>query len=401
MLICVVTVSDRASRGEYEDRSGPEIEKLLNESFPDSTIRRVLVADEKDDLLRVFSENLDADFIITTGWLGDHMLPGPSPGYEVYTSDETPPPLIWTGYYYKGSAVAARIAAVLGRNADTEKYEALAQGIKEAFNSRFFDEESGNYASGSQTANAFPLVLGLIPEGCIDAVLDNLVREIMETHTGHIHTGHVGTASVLEGLMRHEEGEALYSLASAQDYPGWGYMVGEGATTIWESWGHDWASDMVPHRSHRADSMLMWGCIDKFFYHYLAGIGEPAYHGKETQRPGFSEIVIRPHVVGDLTSAQARIMTVKGIVTSSWRTQKGSIILDVVIPVNSRARVAIPKMGIEDFVVLERGVEVYQDGVFKEGAEGVLEGGCSSEFVELYIGSGSYSFTLEKIQPLR
>ena len=70
MLICVVTVSDRASRGEYEDRSGPEIEKLLNESFPDSTIRRVLVADEKDDLLRVVSENLDADFIITTGGTG-------------------------------------------------------------------------------------------------------------------------------------------------------------------------------------------------------------------------------------------------------------------------------------------------------------------------------------------
>ena len=70
MLICIVTVSDRASRGEYEDRSGPEIEKMLGESLADCTIRRVLVADERDELLRVFSENLDADFVITTGGTG-------------------------------------------------------------------------------------------------------------------------------------------------------------------------------------------------------------------------------------------------------------------------------------------------------------------------------------------
>jgi molybdopterin adenylyltransferase len=70
LLICIVTVSDRASRGEYEDRSGPEIEKLLRDSLSEATIRRVLVADERDELLRVFSENLDADFVITTGGTG-------------------------------------------------------------------------------------------------------------------------------------------------------------------------------------------------------------------------------------------------------------------------------------------------------------------------------------------
>jgi hypothetical protein len=47
LLICIVTVSDRASRGEYEDRSGPEIEKLLRESLADPLIR-----DEAIDLLR-------------------------------------------------------------------------------------------------------------------------------------------------------------------------------------------------------------------------------------------------------------------------------------------------------------------------------------------------------------
>ncbi len=70
MLICVITVSDRASRGEYADKSGPLIEELLRDGLEGCTLRRALVADEKDELLKAFAENSDADFIITTGGTG-------------------------------------------------------------------------------------------------------------------------------------------------------------------------------------------------------------------------------------------------------------------------------------------------------------------------------------------
>ena len=141
--------------------------------------------------------------LITTGWLGDHMLPGPAPGWEEYVAEETPPPLIWTGYYYRGARVVTRAAEVLGRSEDAARYAALAAAIRGSFNAAYFDPGSGNYATGSQTANAFALALGVVPEERRGEVLSNLQREIMETHGGHIHTGHAGTTSVIEALSRH------------------------------------------------------------------------------------------------------------------------------------------------------------------------------------------------------
>ena len=335
------------------------------------------------------------DGVITTGWLGDHMLPGPAPGWEEYVSEETPPPLIWTGYYYRGALIAAQAAAVLGRRDDATRYAALAETIKGAFNAAFFDPGTSSYAGGAQTANAFALVLGVVPEEHRDGVLRTLHRAIMETHHRHIHTGHAGTTSVVEVLTRYGDAEALFALATATSYPGWGYMVSQGATTIWESWGRDWAPGHNPiAKSHRADSMMMWGCIDKFFFHCLAGIDEPGFHGPDTMTPGFREIRIRPHVAGDVTAARARIRTVRGVVASSWRLAAGALEVAVEIPAGSRATVAIPKLGWDEVTLSERGEEIFRHGSVAGNVPGVLGGRETSAHVELDVGSGSYSFTL-------
>lgn len=70
MKVCVLTVSDRAFRGEYEDLSGPGIEKILVEELPEAEIRRVVVPDENEKLTRAFEDASDCDFILTTGGTG-------------------------------------------------------------------------------------------------------------------------------------------------------------------------------------------------------------------------------------------------------------------------------------------------------------------------------------------
>ena len=338
------------------------------------------------------------DGLVTTGWLGDHMLPGPAPGWEEYVAEETPPPLIWTGYYYRGALVVARAAEVLGRRADAARYAALAEAVRSSFNAAYFDPGSGNYATGSQTANGLALALGVVPEERRGDVLGNLQREIMETHGGHIHTGHAGTTSVIEALSRHAGSggaETLFALATATTYPGWGYMVSRGATTIWECWGQDWAPGHKPRAtSHRADSMMMWGCIDKFFYHCLAGLEEPAFHGPDTMTPGFREFRIAPHVTGEVTWARARIRTVRGTVASSWRMTDDALIVEVEIPVNSRATLCIPKMGWHNVSVSEQGQLLLRNGDLTGTVAGVHGGSENTGQVEMLIGSGSYSFTL-------
>jgi molybdopterin adenylyltransferase len=66
----VITVSDRAAAGVYEDRSGPVVEEELRESYPDCRVERRVVPDD-EKLLREALESGEAfDVVLTTGGTG-------------------------------------------------------------------------------------------------------------------------------------------------------------------------------------------------------------------------------------------------------------------------------------------------------------------------------------------
>lgn len=72
MKVAVITISDRAAEGIYEDLSGPEIESIVKESYPGVQITREIVPDQRDDILAAFAghRSAQADYIITTGGTG-------------------------------------------------------------------------------------------------------------------------------------------------------------------------------------------------------------------------------------------------------------------------------------------------------------------------------------------
>jgi len=74
MRIFVVTVSDRASRGEYEDISGPAIEAWLSRAITTPyTLSRVVIPDGVEsvrDTLIDLSDHQQADMVLTTGGTG-------------------------------------------------------------------------------------------------------------------------------------------------------------------------------------------------------------------------------------------------------------------------------------------------------------------------------------------
>lgn len=69
-----LTLSDRASAGIYEDRSGPEIERILTEAgFPITDWTRIVMPDEQpalESLLRDLADHHRTDLILTTGGTG-------------------------------------------------------------------------------------------------------------------------------------------------------------------------------------------------------------------------------------------------------------------------------------------------------------------------------------------
>jgi alpha-L-rhamnosidase len=335
-----------------------------------------------------YLSSISEKHIVTKGHFGDHMLPGDFPGDEQFVSKETPPQLVWTGYYYLDASIISQIARILGKTEDADYYHRLAEDIKDAFNKQWFDTNANYYVTGSQTANIFPLILGIIPEGNKDAVLKNIISSIEEKYKGRLHTGNTGTTCMIDALTENGYGDVMYRVVNSTEYPGWGYMVKEGATTIWEGWSAE-------SRAGSAASMIMWATIDEFFYNDLAGIKGPEYYGPRFMTPGFREIQIKPYVPGDLEYSNASIKTVRGIISSGWKKTDNSLNLDVTIPVNATASVSVPVMELKNITITEGGKVVWKDGAYVSGVEGITGGKLESGYVTFDTGSGEYQFKVQ------
>jgi len=70
LKVAVITISDRAAKGEYADLSGPRIKEILLERLPGVNVVQAIVADEKEAIASVLNQNLDMDYILTTGGTG-------------------------------------------------------------------------------------------------------------------------------------------------------------------------------------------------------------------------------------------------------------------------------------------------------------------------------------------
>ena len=317
------------------------------------------------------------DHVVGFG-LGDHMEPQ-ADGTTSSSPRHTPPALTSTAYYYFDAQVASRAAEIAGRSAEAERYAALAEEIRTAFNRRFLDPESNQYATGSQTANALPLALGLVPQERVGAVLANLVREIEERHDGHLSTGMLGTNALVNVLPRHGAAELMYRIATQTTFPSWGYMIERGATTLWESW-----SDLREEKLSL--NMKLLGSIQKFFYHDLAGIRATA--------PGFREVAIAPQAVGDLEWARARLRTVRGEIAVHWRRGADTFELDLTIPGNVTATVTLPKLGLVQVKVSEGKRGIWDSGAAVTSVPGIADIAENSASVTFHAGSGSYRLRL-------
>ncbi|MCS6775324.1 MAG: glycoside hydrolase family 78 protein [Chloroherpetonaceae bacterium] len=278
---------------------------------------------------------------------------------------ETPVAVTSTAYYYVDARIVAQAARLLGNTEDAQRYEQLAENIKKAFNERFYNNQTGLYANGSQTALACALYQGLTtPENRV-VVLRHLIDAIQKRNY-HIDTGILGARYLLHALRDHGHAEIAYRIAAQKDLPSWGYWIEQGATTLWEQWrGTD-------SRNH-----IMFGDILAWFTQTLAGIRpDPA-------APGFARFLIKPHILGDLTAASATCDSVRGRILSDWKLQNGDFVLNVQVPPNTTAIVHVP-LG-EALTVTESGNPIAQ-------AAGVRFLERQEDYAVYEVLSGNYRF---------
>ena len=233
-----------------------------------------------------------------------------------------------TAYVFRELDLMAKIARVLGRDADARGYEERAAFVRERFNAAFFDAERAEYVADDgyrQTDNALAVAFGIVPADRRQDVVDGIARDV-EARGDHLHTGILGTAVLLEVLSDGGYGDLAHAVANQRTFPGWGHMLDNGTDTLLESWQLDARS-----RNHH-----YLGTIDRWFFEDVAGI-EP-----DPSRPGYRHVLVHPQPGGGLTRASAWHDSPYGRVSSSWRVHGDRFTLDVVVPVNATAGVRLP-----------------------------------------------------------
>ncbi len=238
----------------------------------------------------------------------------------------TPEALTSTGFYYVDAMITARCAEILGHSDDAEKYHALAEQIKDAFQKTFYKGD-GIYDAGSQTALSFPLFCGMVPQSEQTKVVAKLVENI-KSQNYHIDTGILGAKAIYNVLSENGQYEIAYRMLTETTTPSYGSWIQQGATTLWEQWT-GWAS-----RNH-----IMFGDIGAWFYKNLAGIN---VDDSSSDSIAFKHFMIRPRLIKDLTEAKASYQSIRGLIGSRWTIQNGRIELTVIVPANTTATVYVP-----------------------------------------------------------
>lgn len=298
---------------------------------------------------------------LVTGGLGDHEALKRVAG-----------PVVTTPFFIETAHRMARLARVIGEDEQAERFKKAGEESAAAWAKKFVDAESGQVGDGTQSEMVIALRTGAVSGEMASKIEAELMANLAAPADGpQLTTGIFGTRMLPEHLSRMGRSDVAYALAERKTYPSWGWMLENGATTLWEHWGF---SDNTYSHNHP-----MFGSISAWFMRWLGGI-QPA-----EDAVGFDRLVIRPQVVGDLKWVKSSYRSIRGPIESNWRVTDDGVDFEIVIPANTTAVIELPVKAGER--IEEAGKPLAQT----DGVE-VLESDRGSRVRRLKVGSGHYRF---------
>ena len=316
-----------------------------------------------------YLQKKSSNYILSYG-LGDWFDIGPKDPGE---SQLTPKGVTATAFFYYDLDIVSKVATLLGKKGDAEKYKAIAGKVKAAYNAEFFNKDTRQYATGSQTANAMSVYMGLVEPQYKNAVVENIVKDIRDRKNS-LTAGDIGYRYLLRVLDDNNRSDVIFDMNSRSDVPGYGYQLAHGATALTESW-----------QAYRfvSNNHFMLGHLMEWFYSGLGGI-RPAKNSV-----GFKQVDIRPEPVGDVTSATVNYISPYGNISSKWKRYDETFELDMEIPANTTATVYLPVKG---------NVEITESGKPLSNKDGARFLGYKGAKALVATGSGHYIFEVKQVK---
>jgi len=303
------------------------------------------------------------DYILTKDSYGDWCMPPITieSGRGKSADKKYPSELISTAYYYHFTQLMIQFAKAIGQDEDVATYQLLGDKIMVAFNQKYYNDK-GYYATNVLTDNVIPLYFGMVPKDKVEQVFKNITYTVEVTNKGHLSNGLVGIQWLMRCLNDYGRPDLAYTIATQKTYPSLGYMVGNGATTIWELWNGNTADPKMNSQNH----VMMLGDLLIWYYENLGGI--------KSASGAFKTIIMKPEMINGLNSVNASYHSIYGLIKSNYTKTATQLKWNVTIPPNTTAMIYIPAKNKNEvseqlesakdlkYIKMENGRAIYEVG---------------------------------------
>ncbi|WP_321333726.1 family 78 glycoside hydrolase catalytic domain [uncultured Bacteroides sp.] len=317
------------------------------------------------------------DYILTKDTYGDWCMP-PENLSIIHSKDPariTDGKVMSTTFFYHILNMMQEFAVIASHPEDVAAYKDLAAKIKDAYNTKYFQSDKGIYDNNTVTANLISLAQGLVPKGYEQKVFDNIVTRIEKDFDSHVSVGVVGIQFLMRTLTDYGRPDLAYTIATQKTFPSWGYMIANGASTIWELWNGNTADPSMNSGNH----VMLLGDLMIWYHENLIGIkscgeGDP-----------FKHFTINPYFAPQLTYLNGSYESPYGKIVSNWEKTGSVLNWRVSVPANTSALIYMPTSSTQHISMNGKPISKYSEiKVVKNGNNKVV----------LNLPSGNYKFTI-------
>ena len=236
---------------------------------------------------------------------------------------------VGTAYYFQSCQIMSKIAGILGKKEDCQKYLKLSEKVRMAFRQVFTDEK-GHLKQEFQTAYVLALAFHLAQGEERHVMAERLWTLIKENGT-HLNTGFTATPFILFALCDAGLTEEAYELLLQDTEPSWLYQLRHGATTMWEQWSSVREDGTINETSlnHYA-----YGAVGDFFYRRICGL--------EAVEPGYRRFLVKPIPGGGLYWAECTHLSPFGLIRVRWEETGGRFRIRLRVPAGTQCELVMP-----------------------------------------------------------
>ncbi len=281
--------------------------------------------------------------------------------------------VLQVAWYYWACKAAREMAKLTGNTQDIPWFTERMQSIERSFDREFWTEKG--YRKSTRTpderANALAVLSGLA-----DAAKYPVIRNAI-----------VARRNSSPYMEKYSE-EALFVMGYPEDGlnrlreryngmingPAWAEL--SHSTTLYENFP----------RGSGATNNHAWNAPNTIMSQYVAGVAP--------EEPGFETYHVLPQMAW-LKRVKARVPSVRGAIDVEHRRSATGFATELTSPAGTTAIVGMPKAGLRIRRITANGNEVWRDGRFVDGVEGVTEGGEDARFVRFRVTPGTWRFVAE------